>query len=193
MEWSVIFFVNSVLFGLGLSMDAFSISLANGLNEPLMKKKKMCAVAGIFGFSQGLMPLIGWVCVHTIIKYFSAFEKFIPWIALVLLTFIGVKMLLDGIKNTGEEEKKPVALKALIFEAVATSIDALSVGFTIAEYNVLQAITCAAIIMSVTFIICLFGVQIGKKVGTKFSSKATIFGGIVLILVGLEIFITGII
>ncbi|MBQ4049260.1 MAG: manganese efflux pump [Clostridia bacterium] len=193
MNWGIMFFVNSVLFGLGLSMDAFSISLANGLNEPLMKKKKMTAVAGIFGVAQGLMPMLGWICVHTIVKYFSAFEKFIPWIALVLLSFIGIKMLVEGLKQSEEVEKKPVTYKALLFEAVATSIDALSVGFTIAEYKLLQAVVCAVIIMAVTFFICLVGVHLGKKVGTKFSGRATVFGGLILILVGIEIFITGII
>lgn len=78
MEWSFLFFVNSMLLGIGLAMDAFSVSLANGLNEPDMKKSKMCGIAGVFAFFQAAMPMIGWICVHTIVKYFEAFEKFIP-------------------------------------------------------------------------------------------------------------------
>lgn len=193
MEWSILFFFNSVLLGVGLAMDAFSVSLANGLNEPKMKKYKMLSIAGIFGVFQALMPMIGWVCVHTIIQYFNVFQKFIPWIALILLVYIGGKMLVEGIKNKeGEIEKPEVELLALLIQAVATSIDALSVGFTISEYNFEMALVCALIIAVVTFLICTAGLIIGKKFGTKISNKATILGGIILIMIGLEIFITGI-
>lgn len=193
MDWSLLFFFNSVLLGVGLAMDAFSVSLANGLNEPAMRRKKMCGVAGVFAFFQALMPMAGWVCVHTIVQYFRAFEKFIPWIALILLLFIGGKMLLEGIKiNDEETEKSKVGLAALFVQGVATSIDALSVGFTIAEYGLLMAVACALIIAAVTFVICMAGLMIGKKFGTKFSNKATIFGGVILIVIGLEIFVMGI-
>ena len=189
-----IFIINSIFLGVGLAMDAFSVSLANGLNEPLMKKKKMCGIAGIFAVFQGLMPMLGWICVHTIVKYFESFEGYIPWIALVLLLFIGGKMLIEGIKSKDEdEEKSKVGLGALLIQGIATSIDALSVGFTIAEYDLPMALLCALIIALVTFVICIFGLFIGKKFGTKLSNKATIFGGIILIIIGLEIFITGII
>lgn len=193
MEWTLLFFFNSVLLGVGLAMDAFSVSLANGLNEPGMRKRKMCIVAGVFGFFQALMPMIGWVCVHTIVCYFQAFEKFIPWIALILLLYIGGEMLIDGIRNKEEEaEALKVGAGALIVQGIATSIDALSVGFTISEYNLLMALVCSLIIAVVTFIICMAGLMIGKKFGTKLSNKATIFGGIILIIIGLEIFLTGI-
>lgn len=193
MEWNFMFFFNSVLLGVGLAMDAFSVSLANGLNEPGMRKKKMCGIAGVFAFFQAAMPMIGWVCVHTIVQYFQAFEKFIPWIALVLLLFIGGNMLMEGIKNKTEEaEKAKLGLTALLIQGVATSIDALSVGFTISEYGVVMAVVCAAIIAAVTFVICMAGLIIGKKAGTKFSNKAAILGGLILIFIGVEIFITGI-
>ena len=193
MEWNLLFFFNSALLGVGLAMDAFSVSLANGLNEPNMKRNKMCGVAGMFAFFQALMPMLGWVCVHTVLQYFQAFEVCIPWIALILLLFIGGKMLLEGIKNNDEEtEKAEVGFVALIVQGIATSIDALSVGFTIAEYGLVMAIVCALIIAAVTFVICMAGLVIGKKFGTKFSNKATILGGIILIFIGLEIFITGI-
>ena len=193
MEWNFIFFFNSALLGVGLAMDAFSVSLANGLNEPKMKKNKMCGVAGVFAFFQALMPMIGWVCVHMLVQYFKALEKFIPWIALILLLFIGGKMLIDGIKNKdGEVEKTGVGLAALFVQGVATSIDALSVGFTISEYGFLMALVCALIIAVVTFIICIAGLFIGKKVGTKLSGKANILGGVILIFIGIEIFLTGI-
>lgn len=193
MEWSLLFFFNSVLLGVGLAMDAFSVSLANGLNEPGMQGKKMCGIAGIFALFQALMPMIGWVCVHTVVRYFQAFEKLIPWIALLLLSFIGGKMLLEGIKNNGEETEKPkVGLTALLVQGVATSIDALSVGFTISGYGLLMAVVCALIIAVVTFVICMVGLVMGKKFGTKLSNKAAILGGVILIAIGLEIFITGV-
>lgn len=193
MEWSILFFFNSALLGVGLAMDAFSVSLANGLNEPAMKKRKMCGVAGIFAVFQGLMPMIGWICVHTIVQYLKAFEKCIPWIALILLLFIGGNMLVEGIKNKdGESEKAEVGIAALLLQGVATSIDALSVGFTIAEYGLFMAVVCALIIASITFVICMMGLTIGKKFGTKFAGKATILGGVILIFIGIEIFVTGI-
>lgn len=193
MEWSLLFFVNSVMLGVGLAMDAFSVSLANGLHEPDMKKNKMCGIAGVFSVFQALMPMAGWICVHTIVRYFKAFEKFIPWIALILLLFIGGKMLLEGINGESDEmEISKVGFGALMVQGVATSIDALSVGFTIADYGLLMAIVASLIIAVVTFIICMIGLLIGKKVGTKISGKANILGGVILIFIGIEIFVTGI-
>ncbi len=193
MKWNLLFFFNSALLGVGLAMDAFSVSLANGLHEPSMRKKKMCGIAGIFALFQAVMPMIGWICVHTILQYFEAFETLIPWIALILLLYIGGKMLLDGIKNKEEETQPPkIGFSALFLQGVATSIDALSVGFTIAGYGLVMAIICALIIAAVTFVICMAGLAIGKKAGTKFSHKAVILGGVILILIGLEIFIKGI-
>jgi len=194
MEWNFVFFFNSVLLGIGLAMDAFSVSLANGLNEPCMKRKKMSGVAGVFALFQAAMPMIGWICVHTIVERFQAFEKFIPLIALILLVYIGGKMLLEGLqkKEEDEEECKAVGLSALLVQGVATSIDALSVGFTIAEYGLAMAMVCAVIIAVVTFFICLGGLAIGRKFGTKLANKASVFGGAILILIGLEIFLTGI-
>jgi len=174
-------------------MDAFSVSLANGLNEPTMRKRRMCIIAGVFAFFQFLMPLIGWVCIHTVVQYFTAFEKLIPWIALILLLFIGGKMLIEGIKCKGCEGENPaVGFAALLVQGVATSIDALSVGFTIVEYDLIMALCCCLIIAVVTFIICTVGLYLGKKFGTKFAGKASILGGVILILIGIEIFITGI-
>lgn len=193
MDWSIVFFLNSVLLGVGLAMDAFSVSLANGLNEPKMKVPRMCMIAGIFAGFQAAMPMIGWGCVHTVITYFKFFEKFIPFIALGLLAFIGGKMLIEGIKNKDEDEEKPQSsFKYLMVMGVATSIDALSVGFTIAEYKIIQALVCAAIIAIVTFFICVAGIVIGKKVGTKMSNKAQILGGVILIGIGIEIFVSGV-
>ncbi len=184
------FFVTSILLGVGLAMDAFSVSLANGLNEPKMKSKKVLGIASIFALFQALMPMIGWICVHSLLQYFKVFEKFIPWIALILLGFIGGKMLYDGIKNQNEIEKPAIGFIGLIVQGIATSIDALSVGFTIADYDCLMALVCAMIIAIVTLVICISGVLIGKKFGTRLAGKASILGGIILIAIGIEIFVT---
>lgn len=188
-----VFFLNSALLGVGLAMDAFSVSLANGLNDPLMKRGKSFLIAGIFAFFQALMPLIGWLLIATIAEHFTTFEKFIPWIALILLCFIGGKMIFENVKNKDNEDSKETVktdIVTLLIQGIATSIDALSVGFTIATYNFISALVCAVIIATVTFFICLVGVLIGKKFGKKLSGKAEIFGGIILIFIGIEIFIT---
>ena len=187
--------ITGVMLGVGLAMDAFSVSLANGLNEPTMKHRKLVGIAGVFAGFQFLMPMIGWICVHTIAEKFSAFEKFIPWIALALLGFIGGKMLIEGIKtrNCCECEKPAVGLWALIVQGIATSIDALSVGFTISEYGLTEALISCGIIGLVTLAICIGGLLIGRKFGTCLAGKASILGGAILIIIGIEIFITGII
>ena len=186
------FIIYSIGLGVGLAMDAFSVSLANGLNDRAMKTRKMVGIAGIFAFFQALMPMIGWVCVHTIAQIFTAFQKFIPWIALVLLLFIGGKMLIEGITKKCDCELSGVGFAALLVQGVATSIDALSVGFTISEYDLILALICAIIIAIVTFIICMFGLFLGKKFGTCLAGKASILGGAILIIIGINIFLTGI-
>lgn len=195
MKEILLFLLNSIALGVGLAMDAFSVSMANGLNEPGMPKKRMALIAGTFAFFQWFMPMVGWLAVHTVLSYFKAFQKFIPWIALILLCWIGGKMLFDGFtsKESEEaEEETKVSHGALFVQGIATSIDALSVGFTIAAYNLLQAFSASVIIAIVTFFICIAGLLIGRKFGMKLSNKASILGGVILIAIGLEIFITGI-
>lgn len=189
----VLFLLNSIMLGVGLAMDAFSVSLANGLNEPKMKAHKMAGIAGVFAVFQAVMPLIGWVLVHTIARIFKSFEKCIPWIALILLCYIGIGMIREG-RDAGEEEKNGAKLTfgALLVQGVATSIDALSVGFTIAEYDFFMALCTALIIGGVTFVICATGLFLGKRFGMRLSGKANILGGIILIAIGLEIFVTGV-
>ena len=192
MEWSFVFFLNSALLGVGLAMDAFSVSLANGLHDPHMSRRRGAQIAGTFGIFQAVMPMTGWVCVHTIVELFSAFERFVPWIALALLGYIGGKMLMDGIHGEEAEEAAELSAGALFMQGVATSIDALSVGFTISEYGWLMALVCSLIVATVTFFICEAGLSLGKKFGTKLSGKASILGGVILIGIGLEIFISGV-
>ena len=192
MEWSFVFFLNSVLLGVGLALDAFSVSLANGLHDPRMSRRRGTIIAGTFAGFQAAMPMLGWVCVHTIVELFSSFETFVPWIALALLGYIGGKMLVEGIKGEEAEEAAELSAGALFVQGVATSIDALSVGFTISEYGWGMALVCSLIIAVVTFFVCTAGLSLGKKFGTKLSGKASILGGVILIGIGLEIFVTGV-
>lgn len=187
-----LFFANSALLGVGLAMDAFSVSLADGLREPVMKKRKMCLIAGVFAFFQALMPLLGWACIHTIVEKFQAFEAFVPWIALVLLCLIGAKMIFESTRKRDKTQAQAAktGLFALLLQGIATSIDALSVGFTIAEYDFIAALVCALIVAAVTFGICLAGLLIGRKVGTRYERRAGLLGGIILILIGVEIVVS---
>ena len=191
----LVFFVNSILLGVGLAMDAFSVSTANGLNEPRMKGDRMCKIAGTYGFFQFIMPVIGWFFVSTAVEYFEKFRIFIPWIALLLLCFIGIKMIYEAFHPSLDDEgnKRALTNRILILQGIATSIDALSVGFTIADYDAVMALVCAAIIAVVTFFICVGGLAIGKRFGLILESKAQILGGLILIGIGIEIFIKGII
>jgi len=193
---NITFVITSILLGVGLAMDAFSVSIANGLSDPDMKASHSNLIAGTFAFFQFAMPMLGWVCVHTIAETFTSFQKFIPWIALILLGYIGIGLLVDGIKSSraGElPETEKLSIRDLIIQGIATSIDALSVGFTIAEYGAVDAFICSLIIAVVTYIICMVGLKIGKRFGMKLAGRATIVGGIILIAIGLEIFIKGVI
>lgn len=186
--------ITSVLLGAGLAMDAFSVSLANGLADRDMKIGRMLTIAGTFAGFQFFMPMIGWVFVRTAENRLEWFSALVPWIALLLLLYIGGKMLKEGIEEN-RDPKSGVQEQAgagdLIIQGIATSIDALSVGFTIAAYSLLQAVSASLIIGAVTLIICLAGLRIGRKLGMLLAGKASILGGIILIGIGLEIWIRG--
>ncbi len=191
MSWSFLFFFNSVLLGVGLAMDAFSVSLANGLSFPDMKAKSVISSSLLFAFFQALMPMIGWVCVQTVVERFSSLSAFIPYIAFALLLFIGSGMIREGRRECGcAEKERTLAFSTLLLQAVATSIDALSVGFTISTYPLSMAIVAALIIAAVTFAICVSGVVIGKKFGCRYAGRASVFGGVILCLIGLEILVS---
>ncbi|MBR4452313.1 MAG: manganese efflux pump [Clostridia bacterium] len=183
------FFLNSIVFGAGLAADAFTVSVANGLNEPKMKLKKTCLISGTFALFQFIMPLAGWFCVRTVARAFALFEKAVPLIGFALLIIIGVKMIADAVKNKDAEEKPAVGFKGLLIQGIATSIDALSVGFTIENLSFLPALTESLIIGAVTFAICFAGCHIGRKAGAKLAGKAGIIGGIILIGIALKIII----
>lgn len=171
-----LFLFNSVLLGASLAMDAFSVSLANGIHEPFMRKRKMALIAGTFGFFQFLMPLLGWICVHWVVDLFQSLLPYIPWISLVLLFALGLMMIRDGL--------------CLLLQGLATSMDALSVGFAIASFGAREAVASSAIIGVVTFLICLAGIVLGRHFGMKLADKATVAGGLILMGIGLEIFLS---
>ncbi|MBQ8085894.1 MAG: manganese efflux pump [Lachnospiraceae bacterium] len=202
-------------------MDAFSVSMANGLHDPKMKEKIKIKIAGTFAFFQFLMPMLGWMFVHFVLESFTQFKICIPWIALAMLLYIGGKMIYEAItgdeceddsvdapltkgdKNDGEKthnttmnnhkDKVVLSNHELVIQGIATSIDALSVGFTIADYKIFMAFLCAIIIAFVTFIICIIGLKIGAGVGMRMAGKASLLGGVILIIIGIEIFVKGII
>ena len=193
MDWRLLI-LNSIFLGFGLALDAFSVSVADAMANPGMKKRRKFSIALTFAVFQTLMPLIGWICVKTIADKFTIFQKAVPYIALILLAYIGIKMIIESRKG-GEEENEGVAaltFATLMIQGIATSIDALSVGFAIADYSSLEALVSTLIIGITTFIICIFGLELGKKVGKAFSDRATLFGGCILIIIGLEIFIKGV-
>ena len=194
--------IRSILLGVGLAMDAFSVSLADGLSERDLNAGKVLKIAGTFAAFQFFMPLAGWVIVHTAAERFEKLQVFIPWIALALLLYIGGKMLLEGIRenrpdagsaDASDQETKTSSLTAsdLIVQGIATSIDALSVGFTIATYTILTALASSAIIGIVTLFICIAGLHIGRKIGTRLAGKASVLGGVILIAIGFEIWVKG--
>lgn len=196
--------IRSILLGAGLAMDAFSVSLADGLGEPDMKRMRKLAVAGTFAVFQFAMPMIGWILVRTAVQTFGALEKFIPWAALLILYYIGGDMIRDGISeikqkrsasDEGSEdqtERGPLTFGALILQGIATSMDALSVGLTIEAYGAAAAFASSLIIGAVTLAICLGGLEIGRVLGTKLSGKASVLGGIILIIIGTEIWVKGV-
>lgn len=187
------FIITNIGLGVGLAVDAGSVSLANGLAEPNMSRKKTIGIAAVFAFFQGLMPMVGWSCVQFIEKLFRKFVAAVPWIALALLVFLGVNMIISACRGKEEEQQtKRLTRSGLIVQGIATSIDALSVGFVIAGYDLIHVLIAASIIAVVTYAVCRIFLIVGKKVGMKHMKIAGIIGGIILIVIGLEIFIKGV-
>lgn len=189
-----LFIINAILLGIGLAMDAFSVSIANALADSTMSRRRQVIIAGTYAFFQFAMPMIGWLLVKTVVSYFRTIETLIPWIALALLLFIGGKMLWEGLfdKEENTEEVQRLTAGALILQGIATSIDALSVGLTLATYRAVDAFLAALIIALVTYLICRAGLLIGRRFGVLLGARARVLGGVVLIGVGLEIFIRGV-
>ena len=184
--------LGAALLGLGLSMDAFSVALADGLQAPRLPATHALAVASTFAFFQGLMPLCGYFAVSTAAGHFFTFRRYIPFFALFWLLFIGGKMLVQGGEGGADAGMAPGPF-SLLLQGLATSIDALSVGFTSASYTPAAALATALVIAAVTFPICLGGVFIGRKFGTGLCGGASVAGGVILLLIALKILLTEII
>lgn len=196
---TLIWILTAIGLGAGLAMDACAVSMSNGLAEPKMKLGKIFTIAGFFGVFQIIMPIFGYLAVTVLSatlgeNFTRIFGYLVPWIALTLLLILGIKMIVEGIKEgkdsnkENEESVKKLTIGGLFVQAIATSIDALSVGVIYGNVISLEAYTTFLIIGIVTFGISVAAVFIGKKFGTIFSNKATIAGGIILCAIGLEIF-----
>ena len=186
------FILNSILLGAGLAMDAVSVSVANGLAEPGMSGKKNAGIAGIFAFFQWLMPMLGWFFVTSLLSVFRAVDPFLPFVSFALLLYIGGKLCLEGIKGeTDENPDSGLGMKALFLQGIATSIDALSVGFTLASYRAAEALLSSVLIALTTFFLCLGALHAGKQAGAVLNRQAKILGGLILIVIGARIFIAG--
>ena len=175
------------ILAVGLSMDAFAVSVCKGLSLGKIKPKHMCIAGAWFGGFQALMPLIG----YFLGSFFAEMiEKYDHWVAFVLLAIIGGNMIKESF---GKDEKvdSSMDVKSMLLLAIATSIDALAVGVTFAflQVQIVPAVSCIGVI---TFIFSAVGVKIGSLFGTKYKSKAELFGGIVLVLIGIKILLEGI-
>ena len=178
--------VELFLIGVGLSMDAFAVSVCKGLNMKTLNRKHALVIGLFFGGFQGLMPLLGWLLGKQFEGYITAFDH---WIAFVLLAFIGGKMVWEALHEDPEETEQgepKLDLKELLMLAVATSIVALAVGITFAflQVNIWGAVS---LIAATTFVLSLIGVWVGNRFGSRFQTKAEIAGGVILVLIGLKI------
>ena len=183
------FIVRSLFLGIGLAMDATCVAMTNGLKYPKLKIRHALLISFMFGFFQALMPLIGYLLGVSFSEFLT---KFTPIIALVLLTIIGGKMLLEGFeKKEKDEEVKQFNFPMLLVQAIATAIDALSVGIIMIDYKFNELIIALILIAVVTFVLSFIAVFLGKKFGVLLNNKAEILGGVILIVIGLEIFISG--
>lgn len=175
------------LIGVGLSMDAFAVSVCKGLGMDKINKKQAFVTGLYFGGFQALMPLLGWILGIRFQQYITSIDH---WIAFVLLVFIGGKMILEAIRDKDEEtvvgKNVPLDHKEMLLLAVATSIDALAVGITFAFLDI-PIVKAIVIIGLTTFILSIIGVVVGNFFGTRYKQKAEIAGGIILILIGAKI------
>lgn len=186
------FILTSILLGIALAMDAFSVSIVNGLNEPNMKTSKKIVIPLVFAIFQFIMPLVGYICVYNLAENFKVFADIAPFIGFGLLLIIGLKMIIEGILKK-DDDKIITSFPILLLQGLATSIDALSVGFAIDSYSMLEAVISCIIIGVITFGICITGVIIGKKIGKKLNGISSIIGGVILIVIGVIILVKALI
>ena len=185
--------ITAIGLGLGLAMDACAVATTDGLSEPKMRWRKILLISGMFGLFQAMMPALGYLAVTAFSlilgeNFARIFTYFVPYLALIILCYLGIKLIIDNVKKKEDEKSKVVTIGVILIQAVATSIDALSVGVVLSDLVMFEAMMSFLIIGIITFGICVLAVNIGKKFGDIFSSKAGIIGGSILILIGFEIF-----
>ena len=171
------------LTGFALSMDSFAVSFTKGMTLKKINLSIATKIAFLFGLFQGVMPFIGWLFGMNFELYIRSIDH---WIAVFLLSFLGIKMIIEAIKNDNSDDSTYLDNKELIILSIATSIDALAVGVTFAFLNIDIIPICVSIGV-ITFLVCFIGVLIGKKIGSVFKNYAQIVGGIILVLIGLNI------
>lgn len=178
-----------ILVAIGLSMDAAAVSVSNALCVKKLTMRDVLLMCGSFAVFQCLMPLIGYFGASLFQNYIMTYDH---WIALLLLLFIGGKMIYETFHNRGEDKALEVnfklTIKLVIVQAIATSIDALAVGISFSALDT-NIYTSSLLIMAITFLICLLAILIAHKVGEKLADKAELVGGLILIGIGLKIFI----
>lgn len=178
------------MLGTGLAMDACAVSMTNGFNNPTMATRRKLFIAFVFAFFQGLMPLIGFFIGHS---FLFLIGNWVGWIAFAILSLLGINMIFSATNKKEEiSNQYNFSIKLIVLQAIATSIDALSAGIAFAGLIPIKALISVLIISLVTFIICFIGINIGARFGKKLGSNAEIFGGVILIIIGLEIFISNI-
>ncbi|MDO5601920.1 MAG: manganese efflux pump MntP family protein [Oscillospiraceae bacterium] len=176
-------FIPLLLLAVGLAMDAFAVAVCKGLKMKRIDLKYAFLIAGFFGVFQAVMPLLGWLLGKQFQSYITSFDH---WIAFILLAFIGGQMIWEAFHSEPDDKPLTYDLKELSMLAVATSIDALAVGVTFAflDTDIWQAVLLIGV---VTFILSLLGVRVGNRFGVKYKSRAELFGGVILVLIGCKI------
>lgn len=182
--------IKSLILAVGLVIDSFSISLINGISYQEMKKNKLIQQSTVFGICQGLMPFIGYLALVYFSNKLSFIKTISPFISLILLSYLGIKLLIESSKKEEIEKKSgTLLLTTMIMQGIATSIDAISCSFSMINLSLDYAVIEVLIISSVTFIVSYTAINIGKVIGSKVGKYSKILGGIVLIMIGIILFI----
>jgi putative Mn2+ efflux pump MntP len=175
--------ITTLLIALGLAMDSFSVAIANGLATKTFKTTKALKISVFFGFFQAIMPIIGWYAGVHLLDLISGFDH---WIAFLLLTFIGLRMIYESIRDESNRLVSSLSIKVLLILSIATSIDALAVGLSLSFVEV-SIIEPAFVTGVVTFSLSFLGVYIGGRFGHILKNRAELLGGTILIILGLKI------
>ncbi len=182
--------IEKLFLAIGMATDAATVNISNGMQQKL-QARQVLAISFSFGFFQFVMPLMGYALANSFFAQYV--NKAIPYIALILLGFLGGKMLYEAFKKDDEEENNPkITIKKVIMQSIATSIDAFSIGILLVPYSFNEALLTVFLIGIVTVILPFIGFYVGRKFGDLFKSKAEIVGGLILIIIGIEIFLKGI-